>query len=38
MHNFMSYGDDKCLDRFTKGQTVRMADVWAAYRAPGAGS
>ncbi len=38
VHNFMSYGDDKCLSRFTKGQAARMAAVWQAYRAPGAGS
>ena len=38
VHNFMSYGDDKCLSRFTKGQASRMADMWAAYRAPGAGT
>lgn len=38
VHNFMSYGDDKCLDRFTKGQAARMATTWLAYRAPGAGS
>lgn len=38
VHDFMSYGDDKCLSRFTKGQAERMSDVWLAYRAPGAGS
>ena len=38
VHNFMSYGDDGCLNRFTKGQAARMAEVWATYRAPGAGS
>ncbi|MBU2663771.1 zinc metalloprotease [Actinoplanes bogorensis] len=32
VHNFMSYGDDPCLDRFTLGQSVRMALVWLAYR------
>ena len=37
-HNFMSYGDDACLNRFTKGQAERMATIWQAYRAPGAGS
>jgi Pregnancy-associated plasma protein-A len=35
VHNFMSYGDDKCLSRFTPGQAARMAQVWQAYRAPG---
>ncbi|MFI7588679.1 zinc metalloprotease [Spongisporangium articulatum] len=33
VHNFMSYGDDPCLDRFTLGQGIRMALVWLAYRA-----
>jgi hypothetical protein len=32
VHNFMSYGDDPCLDRFTLGQSIRMALVWLAYR------
>jgi hypothetical protein len=36
VHNFMSYGDDKCLSRFTKGQAARMATTWLAYRAPSA--
>jgi hypothetical protein len=29
----MSYGDDPCLDRFTLGQSIRMALIWLAYRA-----
>ena len=33
VHNFMSYGDDPCLDRFTLGQSIRMALIWLAYRA-----
>jgi hypothetical protein len=33
VHNFMSYGDDPCLDRFSFGQSIRMALVWLAYRA-----
>jgi hypothetical protein len=33
VHNFMSYGDDPCLDRFSLGQSLRMALAWFAYRA-----
>jgi hypothetical protein len=33
VHNFMSYGDDPCLDRFTFGQDIRMIGTWLAYRA-----
>jgi hypothetical protein len=33
VHNFMSYGDDPCLDRFTRGQNRRMVATWLAYRA-----
>ena len=32
VHNFMSYGDDPCLDRFTPGQSLRMALIWFAFR------
>lgn len=32
-HNFMSYGDDTCLDRFTPGQMRRSIRSWFAYRA-----
>jgi hypothetical protein len=32
VHNFMSYGDDTCLDRFTAGQAWRMTRAWAAFR------
>jgi len=35
VHNFMSYGDDKCLSRFSKGQVARMSALWQEYRAPG---
>jgi hypothetical protein len=34
VHNFMSYGDDPCMDRFTTGQALRMGLVWLAYRQP----
>ena len=34
VHNFMSYGDDPCLDRFSAGQALRMALVWFAFRSP----
>jgi hypothetical protein len=33
VHNFMSYGDDPCLDRFTRGQDRRMIGTWLGYRA-----
>ncbi len=33
VHNFMSYGDDPCLDRFTAGQSTRMVQTWLGYRA-----
>ena len=32
MHNFMSYGDDPCLDRFSAGQSRRMDLAWFAFR------
>ncbi|MDF2966725.1 MAG: metalloprotease MEP1-like protein [Nocardioidaceae bacterium] len=32
IHNFMNYGIDTCIDRFTKGQTERMRLHWLAYR------
>ena len=32
VHNFMSYGDDKCLDRFTPGQSDRQVENWLAFR------
>ena len=32
VHNFMSYGDDPCLDRFSRGQAVRMALTWFTWR------
>jgi len=33
VHNFMSYGDDPCLDQFTRGQNKRMVKTWFAFRA-----
>jgi hypothetical protein len=32
VHNFMSYGDDPCLDSFTKGQSLRMTYAWLIFR------
>ncbi len=32
VHNFMNYGDDECMDRFTVGQSLRMRQHWAAFR------
>ena len=33
VHNFMSYGDDACLDRFTEGQNKRQIATWLGQRA-----
>jgi hypothetical protein len=33
VHNFMNYADDDCLDKFTRGQGLRMRRAWVAYRA-----
>ncbi len=33
VHNFMSYGDDPCLDEFTRGQSLRMTLAWLVFRA-----
>jgi hypothetical protein len=32
VHNFMSYGDDPCIDRFTRVQSQRMALTWFTWR------
>jgi hypothetical protein len=32
IHNFMDYGDDPCLDRFTVGQDARMDSFFSTYR------
>jgi hypothetical protein len=29
----MDYSDDVCMDRFTAGQSSRMSDQWATFRA-----
>ena len=33
VHNFMSYGDDPCLNKFTRGQVKRQIRAWFAFRA-----
>ncbi len=33
VHNFMSYGDDPCLDEFTPDQALRMTLAWLVFRA-----
>jgi Pregnancy-associated plasma protein-A len=31
--NFMDYSDDACMSTFTPGQSARMQNAWATYRA-----
>ena len=32
VRNFMSWSSDECMDKFTKGQTARIYEIWAKYR------
>ncbi|KAK0667692.1 putative metalloprotease [Cercophora samala] len=38
VHNYMSYVKDECMTEFTNGQALRMYQMWAKTRAPGAQS
>src|ERR671915_2145241 len=33
IHNYMDYSDDPCYTEFSAGQTARMQDAWAFWRA-----
>lgn len=32
VHNFMDYGHDRCMKEFTRGQAIRMHEMWTAFR------
>jgi hypothetical protein len=34
VHNFMDYGQDACMNRFTRGQVARMESSWQRFRTP----
>jgi hypothetical protein len=34
VHNFMDYGQDACMNRFSRGQVARMLSSWQRLRAP----
>ncbi|WP_169950268.1 zinc metalloprotease [Microbispora sp. H11081] len=36
IHNFMDYGQDRCMREFTAGQGVRVHQMWDTYRRPSA--
>lgn len=35
IYNFMDYSNDKCMNRFTAGQSDRMSSQWATFRSAG---
>ncbi|MBP2705234.1 zinc metalloprotease [Microbispora sp. RL4-1S] len=34
-HNYMDYGQDRCMREFTAGQALRIQQLWDIYRRPG---